>query len=449
MTCFRFHFPNLTDGDSMRITDIIAKKRDGYELSDEEIHFFVKGAADGSIPDYQLSALLMAICIRSMNERETLTLTLEMTKSGDVVDLSAIDGIKADKHSTGGVGDKVTLIIAPIVAACGIKVAKMSGRGLGHTGGTVDKFESIPGFCTSLSVNEFIDTVNTCGMSVIGQSGDLCPADKKLYSLRDVTATVESIPLIASSIMSKKLAAGADVIVLDVKCGNGAFMKDFESARALAEEMVKIGKGAGRQIAAMITDMNVPLGNNIGNALEVIEAVDVLNGNGPSDLIEASLSVAAKILELSGKGDYEACRNLAISKITDGSALKKLAECVALQRGNSDCIFDPSKLSIAPFAVDFVAEKSGYISSMDSSQIGITSVILGAGRTKADDKLDHGAGVVLKRKTGDRVEKGECVAVFYSSDEKLFAPALEKFKSAITISEERIRINKTVLDIVE
>lgn len=439
----------MTDGDSMRITDIIAKKRDGYELSDEEIHFFVKGAADGSIPDYQLSALLMAICIRSMNERETLTLTLEMTKSGDVVDLSAIDGIKADKHSTGGVGDKVTLIIAPIVAACGIKVAKMSGRGLGHTGGTVDKFESIPGFCTSLSVNEFIDTVNTCGMSVIGQSGDLCPADKKLYSLRDVTATVESIPLIASSIMSKKLAAGADVIVLDVKCGNGAFMKDFESARALAEEMVKIGKGAGRQIAAMITDMNVPLGNNIGNALEVIEAVDVLNGNGPSDLIEASLSVAAKILELSGKGDYEACRNLAISKITDGSALKKLAECVALQRGNSDCIFDTSKLSIAPFAVDFVAEKSGYISSMDSSQIGITSVILGAGRTKADDKLDHGAGVVLKRKTGDRVEKGECVAVFYSSDEKLFAPALEKFKSAITISEERIRINKTVLDIVE
>ncbi len=433
----------------MRMTEIIAKKRDGFELSDEEIRFFVKGAADGSIPDYQLSALLMAICIRSMNERETLTLTLEMANSGDTVDLSCIKGIKADKHSTGGVGDKVTLIIAPIVAACGINVAKMSGRGLGHTGGTVDKFESIPGFCTSLSVNEFIDTVNTCGMSVIGQSGDLCPADKKLYSLRDVTATVESIPLIASSIMSKKLAAGADVIVLDVKCGNGAFMKDFDSAKALAEEMVEIGKGAGRRIAAMITDMNVPLGNNIGNALEVIEAVDVLNGNGPDDLIEASLSVAAKILELSGKGDYDTCRNLALSKIKDGSALKKLAECVDLQGGNADCIYDTAKLTVAPFSFDFIAEKSGYVNSMNSTAIGITSVILGAGRTKTDDKLDHGAGIVLKKKSGDRVEKGECLATFYASDKKLFAAAVESFSSAVSVCENSVKTDKTVLAVVE
>ena len=302
----------------MNFVDIIRKKRDGYELTKEEIEYFAFSAADDNVPDYQLSALLMAIIFNSLSDRETLDLTDAMARSGDMADLSGVDGITGDKHSTGGVGDKTTLIVAPIVASCGVKIAKMSGRGLGHTGGTVDKLESIPGFRTSLDSDEFISIVNECGICVTGQSGKLCPADKKLYALRDVTATVDNVSLIASSIMSKKLAGGAECIVLDVKCGSGAFMKDEKSATVLAEKMVEIGRGAGRKIAALITDMDVQLGHNIGNSLEIIEAVETLKGNGPEDLTEVSVSLAGKLLQLAGKGDFEKCKEIAKSKLADG-----------------------------------------------------------------------------------------------------------------------------------
>ncbi|MBQ8016217.1 MAG: thymidine phosphorylase, partial [Clostridia bacterium] len=342
----------------MNFIDIIRKKRDGFSLSKEEIEYFALAAANGTVPDYQLSALLMAIYLRGLDERETLDLTEAMARSGDMADLSAVKGITADKHSTGGVGDKTTLIVAPIVASCGVKIAKMSGRGLGHTGGTVDKLESIPGFRTSFETDEFISIVNDCGICVSGQSGRLCPADKKLYGLRDVTATVDNMPLIASSIMSKKLAGGAQCIVLDVKCGSGAFMKDKESAKLLAEKMVEIGRGAGRRIAALITDMDVPLGHNIGNSLEVAEAVETLKGNGPEDLTEISVLLSAKLLELAGKGNSEDCRALAKSKIADGSALKKLAEMVELQGGDPEYIFNTSLFKKADFEYEIKAWES-------------------------------------------------------------------------------------------
>lgn len=432
----------------MDFKSIIRKKRDGLTLTKEELEFFAQSAADGTVPDYQLSALLMAICFNSLNEEETLNLTNAMAHSGDMADLSGIEGIKGDKHSTGGVGDKTTLIVAPIVAECGIKMAKMSGRGLGHTGGTVDKLESIPGFRTALESEEFTAIVNKCGLCVAGQSGKLCPADKKLYSLRDVTETVDNLPLIASSIMSKKLAGGADCIVLDVKCGSGAFMKDIDSAKELAEKMVEIGTGAGRKTAALITDMDRPLGYNIGNSLEVIEAVETLKGNGPEDLTEISLLLAAKLLEISGKGSFEECKIIAKSKIDDGSALKKLAEMVSLQGGESKYILNTDNFVCAKFSRDIVADCDGYISAMNTEGVGSVCVALGAGRQRKEDEIDPSAGIILHKKTGDAVKKGDVLATFYCSDETLFEHAESKYRAALSFSETEPAINPILMEII-
>lgn len=432
----------------MDFKDIIAKKRDGFELSREEIEFFARSAGEGSVPDYQISALLMAIYINGLNDRETLDLTNAMTHSGDVADLSGIDGIKGDKHSTGGVGDKTTLIVAPIVSCCGVKIAKMSGRGLGHTGGTVDKLESIPGFNSSLSSADFTDTVNKCGLCVTGQSGNLCPADKKLYALRDVTATVGNISLIASSIMSKKLAGGADCIVLDVKCGSGAFMRDVEAAETLARKMVNIGNSAGRKTAALITDMDVPLGKNIGNSLEITEAVDVLKGNGPEDLKEVALQLAAKLLQLAGKGSHEECLAMAQSKIDDGSALEKLAEMVKLQGGDERYIHDTSLFEKSKFSLEIKAPRSGYITSMQTQEIGSACVILGAGRQTKEDEIDHSSGIILEKKTGMRVEVGDVIATIYASDETALQAASDKILAAVSIGDEKPGLRPLILEVV-
>lgn len=432
----------------MDFKDIIAKKRDGLELSREEIEFFARSAGEGSVPDYQISALLMAIYINGLNDRETLDLTNAMAHSGDVADLSGIDGIKGDKHSTGGVGDKTTLIVAPIVSCCGVKIAKMSGRGLGHTGGTVDKLESIPGFNSSLSSSDFIDTVNKCGLCVTGQSGNLCPADKKLYALRDVTATVGNISLIASSIMSKKLAGGADCIVLDVKCGSGAFMQDVKAAETLARKMVNIGNSAGRKTAALITDMDVPLGKNIGNSLEIKEAVDVLKGNGPKDLKEVALQLAAKLLQLAGKGSHDECLAMAQSKIDDGSALEKLAEMVKLQGGDERYIHDTSLFEKSKFSLEVKALKSGYIASMQTQEIGSACVILGAGRQTKEDEIDHSSGIILEKKTGMRVEVGDVIATIYGSDETALQAVSDKILAAVNIGDEKPSERPLILEVV-
>ena len=433
----------------MNFVDIIRKKRDGFELTKEEIEYFAFSAADGSVPDYQLSALLMAICFNGLNEKETLDLTDAMTRSGDMADLSAVDGVTGDKHSTGGVGDKTTLIVAPIVASCGIKIAKMSGRGLGHTGGTVDKLESIPGFRSSLDSDEFISVVNQCGICVTGQSGKLCPADKKLYALRDVTATVDNVSLIASSIMSKKLAGGAECIVLDVKCGSGAFMKDESSATVLAEKMVGIGKGAGRKIAALITDMDIPLGHNIGNSLEIIEAVETLKGNGPDDLTEISVSLAAKLLELAGRGNFVECKKIAKSKIDNGSAFEKLCEMVTLQGGDSEYIRNTDLFPTAKYIYNVIMPESGYIVHTDTAGIGSVCVSLGAGRMKKDDVIDCSAGIVLHKKTGDYAEKGDIIASLYANDNLMFEAAEKQFLSSLEIGKEKPAVNPLVMNIVE
>ncbi len=433
----------------MDFKSIIQKKRDGFALTKEEVEFVAFAAANETVPDYQLSALLMAIFFNSLNEEETLWLTDAMARSGDMADLSGIDGVKGDKHSTGGVGDKTTLIVAPVVACCGVKMAKMSGRGLGHTGGTVDKLESIPGFRTSLETDEFVNIVNTCGLCVAGQSGRLCPADKKLYGLRDVTATVDNMPLIASSIMSKKLAGGADCIVLDVKCGSGAIMKDLDTAKELAEKMVEIGKGAGKKIAALITDMDKPLGRYIGNSLEVIEAVETLKGNGPEELTEICILLAAKLLELAGKGGFEECKTLAKSKIADGSALAKLAEMVKLQGGDAEYIMYTDRFPKAKFSREIIAEESGYIAAMNTEGIGSVCVALGAGRQKKEDSIDPSAGIILEKKTGDYVEKGETLATLYCSDEVLFVAAEKQYRNALTFSSAKSDSLPLLLEIVE
>ncbi len=421
----------------MRMYDLIMKKRNGGALSKEEIHFLIQGYVTGTIPDYQMAAFLMAVYFQGMTEEETAAMTLEVAHSGDMVDLSAIEGIKADKHSTGGVGDKTTLIAAPIVAACGVKVAKMSGRGLGHTGGTVDKLESIPGFQTALDQKTFFEIVNRTGMSLIGQSGNLTPADKMMYALRDVTATVDSIPLIAVSIMSKKLAAGSDCIVLDVKTGSGAFMKTVEDSIALAQEMVSIGENAGRKMAALITGMDIPLGNTIGNSLEIKEAVETLQGKGPQDLTFVSVELAANMLYLAGKGDLDSCRDQANQVITDGSALNCLIAMTEAQGGDSSVLKNPKLFHQAAFSHEVIAPKSGYITHMDTEGCGIASCMLGAGRETKDSSIDYAAGIVLCRKTGDYVEKGQTLAVFYAEDEKRFAAAQEKYENSITIAEEK------------
>ncbi len=419
----------------MRMYDIIHKKRDGGELTREELQFFVQGVTDGSIPDYQTSALLMAIYFKNMNRRETADLTGLMAHSGDMVDLSPIEGFKVDKHSTGGVGDKTTLIVAPIVAACGMRVAKMSGRGLGHTGGTVDKLEAIPGFCTALSTECFFDTVRKTGVAVVGQTGNLAPADKKLYALRDVTATVENIALIAASIMSKKLASGADGIVLDVKTGSGAFMKTVADSVALAEEMVSIGVHTGRRTAALITDMDCPLGLAVGNALEVIEAADTLRGRGPADLTAVSLELAANMLYLGGKGAIDHCRALAREALDSGKAFETLCAMVNAQGGDSAVLRDTSLFKKADVAHTIRSKSAGYIAAMNTEEIGNASVLLGAGRETKESAIDFAAGIVLHAKTGQWVETGAPLATVYTDRHGAVAPAQERFLAALKIND--------------
>lgn len=432
----------------MRIYDIIHKKRNGEELTDEEIRFFVAESVEGKIKDYQITALLMAVCFNGMTERETATLTMEMAKSGDMVDLSEIEGYTVDKHSTGGVGDKTTLIVTPIVASLGGKVAKMSGRGLGHTGGTVDKLESIEGFRTTLSGDDFLNQVNKIGLCVVGQSGDLAPADKKFYALRNDTATVDCIPLIASSIMSKKLAAGSKGIVLDVKTGSGAFMKSVEESEQLAEAMVKIGKAAGRDTVAVITNMDIPLGNAVGNSLEVIEAVETLRGNGAEDLTTVCIELASNMLTLVTGKDKEACTELARGAIDDGSALEKLKEMVREQGGNPEWIADTELFPKAKHKFEIKAESDGYIEHMDAEKIGVASLMLGAGRNTKEDELDFSAGIILQAKTGDKVTGGETIATLYANDESKFESAVQKFNEAIEFSSEPVEKQKLIYSVI-
>lgn len=428
--------------------DIIDRKKNGEELTKSEIEYFVGGFTRGEIPDYQASALLMAIWFCGMNDRELANLTLSMAHSGDMINLDAVDGFTVDKHSTGGVGDKTTLIVAPAVAACGGKVAKMSGRGLGFTGGTIDKLESIPGFNTSVGEKEFIDNVNKIGLCIAGQTGEIAPADKKIYALRDVTATVDSIPLIASSIMSKKLAAGSKGIVLDVKCGSGAFMKTYEDAKLLAEKMTAIGQRAGRKTVALITNMDIPLGRAVGNALEVKEAVKILKNEQKDELYEVSVALAAHMLSLVNSKDIYECEKMVRLAIENGSALEKLKEAVDAQGGDISYIDDTSKFIDASVCIEYKAEKSGYINKIDAQKIGRASVLLGAGREKKDDVIDFGAGIYLCKKTGDEVREGDTVARLYTNINEYADSALAVIKEAFDYSQKKPYIGKTVLGTV-
>lgn len=404
----------------MRMVDIIEKKRDGQELTTAEINFFIEGYTKGEIPDYQASALAMAIYFQDMNDRERADLTRAMVESGDTIDLSAIDGVKVDKHSTGGVGDTTTLVLAPLVASLGVPVAKMSGRGLGHTGGTIDKLESIAGFHVELTREQFIDLVNRDKVAVIGQSGNLTPADKKLYALRDVTGTVNSIPLIASSIMSKKIAAGADAIILDVKTGDGAFMKTQEDAEELAHAMVRIGNHVGRKTIAIISDMSQPLGFAIGNALEVKEAIETLQGKGPKDLTELVLTLGSQMVILAGKAKTsEEAKEMLLDAIHSGKALAKFKEFLANQGGDASIVDDLTKLPQAKYKIELPAKQSGYISRMVADEIGVASMILGAGRATKEDVIDLAVGIVLHKKVGDKVEEGESILTIYSNRENV------------------------------
>lgn len=421
----------------MRIYDIIQKKRDKEELTDDEIRFVVDGFTKGDIPDYQMSALLMAVFLNGMDKRELTTLTTAMTESGDRVDLSMFGELTADKHSTGGVGDKTTLIVAPIVASLGGKVAKMSGRGLGHTGGTVDKLESIPGYRTTLTREEFIGQVQNIGVAVIGQSGHIAPADKKIYALRDVTATIDSIPLIASSIMSKKLAAGSKNIVLDVKFGSGAFMKSTLDAKKLAETMVEIGKSAGRRITAVLTNMDIPLGSAVGNALEVLEAVDVLSGRGKGDLVVVCTELASRMVALVNGWGYEESIRHVTEALNSGAALRKFREWIEAQGGSSAFIEDASALGISKVVEEYRCRTSGYIAHMDAELIGKAASALGAGREKTGDEIDRTAGIILKKKTGDACSEGETIAVLHTSDNKLLADAQAYLDRAVMIGPEK------------
>ncbi|MCX8710920.1 pyrimidine-nucleoside phosphorylase [Gilliamella sp. B3464] len=419
----------------MRFVDIIEKKRDGHPLTTEEIQFFITNYTNGTIPDYQVSALLMAIYFQGMTSKECADLTSAMMHSGDTVDLSSIKGIKVDKHSTGGVGDTTTLVLAPLVAALDIPVAKMSGRGLGHTGGTNDKFESIPGFKIELGKQEFIDQVNKKGVAVIGQSGNLTPADKKLYSLRDVTGTVGSIPLIASSIMSKKLAAGADAIVLDVKTGDGALMKTMEDSEKLAHEMVNIGNQIGRRTMAIISDMSQPLGFAIGNALEVKEAIDTLKGHGPADLTELVLTLGSQMVVLANKAKtLEEAREKLQEVIKNGKAIQKFKDLIEAQGGDSSVVDHPEKLASAPYQIALPALKSGYVSRIIADQIGIIAMQLGAGRATKEDIIDPAVGIVLHKKVGDKVTEGEALLTIHANTDKLDA-IKQKLYDNITISD--------------
>lgn len=419
----------------MRMVDIIAKKRDGKELTSEEISFFVKGYTDGTIPDYQASALAMAIFFQDMTDQERADLTLAMANSGDTIDLSAIDGIKVDKHSTGGVGDTTTLVLAPLVAALDVPVAKMSGRGLGHTGGTVDKLEAVKGFHVEITKDEFIELVNRHKVAVIGQSGNLTPADKKLYALRDVTGTVNSIPLIASSIMSKKIAAGADAIVLDVKTGAGAFMKTPEDSEKLAKAMVRIGNSVGRQTMAVISDMSQPLGLAIGNSLEVKEAIDTLRGEGPEDLNELVLTLGSQMVVLAKKADtLDEAREKLIEVMKNGKALEKFKEFLENQGGDSSIVDQPEKLPQAPYKIEVPAKESGVVAEIVADEIGVAAMILGAGRATKEDDIDLSVGIMLNKKVGDRVEKGDSLVTLHANREDV-ANVMEKIYDNIRIAD--------------
>ena len=421
----------------MRVYDLIAKKRDGGTHSREELEQIVNGYVSGEVTDYQMAAWMMAVYLRGMTDEETAELTDVMAHSGVMVDLSPIPGIKVDKHSTGGVGDKTTLVIAPIVAACGVKIAKMSGRGLGHTGGTIDKMESVPGTRTALSQEEFFAQVNRIGLSVIGQSEGIAIADKKMYALRDVTATVSCIPLIASSIMSKKLAAGADVIVLDVKCGDGSFMKTLDDARELATEMVEIGKMAGRKTVAVITDMDEPLGHAVGNALEVKEAIATLRGEYKSELLELCLTLGACILTQAGlAADDAAARAMLEQTITDGSALRKLAEFVAAQDGDPAAIYDPALLPAAPVRMEVPSPASGYVRHIAATDVGLVSMRLGGGRATKDSSIDYGVGIVLHKKVDEPVAAGESLATIHAADEPAARKAVAELTACYTITPD-------------
>ena len=419
----------------MRMVDVIEKKRDGKALTQEEIEFFINGYTKGDIPDYQASSLAMAIYFQDMNEEERANLTMAMVNSGDVIDLSLINGIKVDKHSTGGVGDTTTLVLAPLVAAVGVPVAKMSGRGLGHTGGTIDKLESIEGFHVEISEDEFVKLVNENQVAVIGQSGNLTPADKKLYALRDVTGTVNSIPLIASSIMSKKIAAGADAIVLDVKTGNGAFMKTLEDAENLAHAMVSIGNNVGRNTMAIISDMSQPLGRAIGNALELKEAIDTLKGEGPEDLTELVLTLGSQMVVLAKQAKtLDEARQLLLNAIKDGSALAKFKVFLEQQGGDATVVDDPDKLPTAQYKIEYKAKSNGVVSELIANEIGVASMMLGAGRQTKEDEIDLSVGIVLHKKVGDTVQVGEPLLTIHSNRQNV-DDVIDKLDQSITIQE--------------
>ena len=433
----------------MRMYDCIVKKRNGGELTAEEIREFITGYVRGDIPDYQVSALMMAIYFQGMTQAETLALTMAMAESGDRLDLSRIPGVKVDKHSTGGVGDKTSLALTPMVAALGVPIAKMSGRGLGHTGGTIDKLESFSGFTTSIPTEQFEENVRSIGISIMGQTADLAPADKKLYALRDVTATVDQMSLIASSIMSKKLAAGADAIVLDVKTGSGAFMKTQEASVALAEEMVRIGNGAGRKTIAVISDMDQPLGYAVGNALEVKEAIDTLNGKGPADFTELCLTLGTYMLLVGGKArDEKEARAKLMEVIANGSALRKLAEFVAAQGGDPRQVYQPETLPKAEIMEEIPAPSDGYIAHIECSEIGICSLILGGGRETKESRIDLSVGLVLHRKVGDYVTKGDSLATIHANDRGKLETARERFLKAYTFSDTAVEQKPLIRDVI-
>ena len=433
----------------MLMTDLIARKRDGGELSTEEIRFIIDGYVRGEIPDYQVSALCMAIYFRGMNDRETLDLTEAMVHSGDVVDLSAVKGIKVDKHSTGGVGDKTSLILCPMVAACGLRIAKMSGRGLGHTGGTLDKLESFPGYNIAIGEKRFIENVNRIGIALVGQTAKLVPADKKLYALRDVTGTVPSIPLIASSIMSKKLASGTDVIVLDVKCGSGAFMKTEAEARELARALTRIGKLAGKKCAAVITDMDQPLGCAVGNALEVKEAISVLRGETKGDLLELCITLGSCLLLGAGvTRDTADARRILQETVDSGAALKKLAELVEAQDGSAGDVYDTSRLPLAPVQMEVPSEKAGFVRHIECEKVGLVSMHLGGGRITKESAIDLSVGIKLHKKVGDRVEEGESLATIHAATEEKAKEAARLLHACYSFSDTPVERPKFIKEII-
>lgn len=421
----------------MNMVSIIQKKKDGLPLSKEEIKWFVDGYVKGDIPDYQVSALLMAIYFQGLSKEEIFHLTEAMRYSGDTIDLSSIEGIKVDKHSTGGVGDKTTLVVAPLAAACGVPIAKMSGRGLGFTGGTVDKMESIPGFRTALEPEEFLKQVNTMGMAVIGQTAHITPADKKLYALRDVTATVDNLGLISSSIMSKKLAAGSDAIVLDVKCGDGAFMENIDDAEKLAEMMVEIGKSAGRRTVAAITEMGQPLGKAVGNSIEVIEAIETLKGNGPEDITELAVKLSGIMVYLGGKASSpEEGQTMTKEALDNGRGLEKLGEFIKAQGGNPEVISDYSLFPQHTIEKTITAQKSGYVRAIEAKKIGLASQQTGAGRATKEDDIDLSAGIMVCKKIADEVQEGDVLARFFGNDEKKLQQAMLIAEEAFVIENE-------------